>query len=307
MHRETGSRTFADEAVGDDLGRNERLEGIHAAIDWCRVGAVVDVLHSAREGRKAYPPLLMMKAMLLQHLHDLSDPGLEERLRNDLSWRRFVGLGLTDGTPDHTTISRFRNLVVDRGLMRRVFEAVNEHLDERGMVLRHTVVDATLVEARASRPPYRKERSGARPGAPATPTRPGVRGPSATAGTSRSTTARGWCGTPSSRRPTSTTMCDGLIQGDEEVLYADAAYETGKRTELLEEMGIGNAVMPVRTSIIRCRRSAGRGTSRSRSGGCRRKGCSGISSASWATARRVTWGWRRGRPNCFSRARSTTS
>ena len=151
MHRETGSRTFADEAVGDDLGRNERLEGIHAAIDWCRVGAVVDVLHSAREGRKAYPPLLMMKAMLLQHLHDLSDPGLEERLRNDLSWRRFVGLGLADGTPDHTTISRFRNLVVDRGLMRRVFEAVNEHLDERGMVLRHgTVVDATLVEARAS-------------------------------------------------------------------------------------------------------------------------------------------------------------
>ena len=38
-------------------------------------------------------------------------------------------------------------------------------------------------------------------------------------------------------------MCDVLIQGDEEVLYADAAYETAKRTELLEEIGIGNAVM----------------------------------------------------------------
>ena len=34
MHLETGARTFADEVVGDDLGRNARLERIHAAIDW---------------------------------------------------------------------------------------------------------------------------------------------------------------------------------------------------------------------------------------------------------------------------------
>ena len=119
MHRETGSRTFAYEAVGEDLGPNERLE---------------------------------------------------ERLRNDLSWRRFVGLGLTDGTPDHTTISRFRNLVVERGLMRRVFEAVNDQFDEKGMILRHwAVVDATLVETRASRTPYRKEGSDARPRSAADP------------------------------------------------------------------------------------------------------------------------------------------
>ena len=111
MHLETGTRTFADEVVGDDLGRNARLERIHAAIDWDRIGAIVDDLHSSREGRKAYPPLTMLKAMLLQHLHDLGDPKLEERLNNDLSWRRFAGLGFSDGTPDHTTISRFRSLM----------------------------------------------------------------------------------------------------------------------------------------------------------------------------------------------------
>ena len=38
-------------------------------------------------------------------------------------------------------------------------------------------------------------------------------------------------------------MCDALIQGDEEVLYADAAYETERRTRHLEEIGVGNAVM----------------------------------------------------------------
>ena len=148
MHLETGTRTFADEVVGDDLGRNARLERIHGAIDWDRIGAIVDDPALPREGRKAYPPLLMLKAMLLQHLHDLGDPKLEERLSNDLSWRRFAGLGFSDGTPDHTTISRFRSLMVERGLMRRVFEAVNEQLDEKGMILRRgTVVDATLVQA----------------------------------------------------------------------------------------------------------------------------------------------------------------
>ena len=83
LHRETGLRTFADEVVGDDPGRTG---------DW--KGSRVDRLRSRRRdrggspllgrGHKAYPPLLMMKAMLLQHLRDLGDPKLEERLSNDL-------------------------------------------------------------------------------------------------------------------------------------------------------------------------------------------------------------------------------
>jgi IS5 family transposase len=246
MHRETGLRTFADEVVGDDLGRNARLERIHASIDWDRIGGIVAGLHLSREGRKAYPPLVMLKAMLLQHLHDLGDPKLEERLRNDLSWRRFTGLGLSDGTPDHSTISRFRNLMVERGLMRRVFEAVNEQLDEGGLVLRRgTVVDATLVEARASRP---RRRTGDGRAAPSSPADPDATWGRRTFGYKGhlaidhgSWLVRDALLTPA--HVNDTQMCDALIQGDEEVLYADAAYETERRAGLLEEMGIGNAVM----------------------------------------------------------------
>ena len=246
MHLETGTRTFADEVVGDDLGRNERLERIHGAVDWDRIGAVVDVLHSSAEGRKAYPPLAMMKAMLLQHLHGLGDPKLEERLRNDLSWRRFAGLGLGDGTPDHTTISRFRNLLAEKGLMRRVFEAVNEQLDEKGMIVRHgTVVDATLVEAHARRPRRSRGDEGRMPTSPGDPDASwgrrtfGYKGHLAI--DHGSWLIRNALATPASVNDT--LMCDALIQGDEEVLYADAAYETERRTRRLEEMGIANAVM----------------------------------------------------------------
>ena len=185
MHRETGTRTFADEVVGDDLGRNERLERIHAALDWERIAAIVADLHSSREGRKAYPPLLIFKALLLQHLHDASDPKLEERLSNDLSWRRFVGLGLTDGTPDHATISRFRSLMVEKGLMRRLF------------VRGGTVVDATLVKAqRRAVPGTGRTMTGAVSRTRSTPTPTGAAaGATDTRGISPSTTVRGSCGT----------------------------------------------------------------------------------------------------------------
>ena len=50
----------------------------------------------------------MLKALYLQALYDLSDPGFEEALLDRLSFRRFCGFTLDGGTPDETTICRFR-------------------------------------------------------------------------------------------------------------------------------------------------------------------------------------------------------
>ena len=136
------------DAVGDELGRNERLERIHDSLDWDWLASIVSDLYYSGFGRRAYPPLAMLKAVMLQQLHDMSDTQLEQRLQNDLSWRRFVGLGLDDGTPDHSTISRFHKLLVKKGLMREVFDAVNRQLDEKGLVMREgTQIDPTIVKA----------------------------------------------------------------------------------------------------------------------------------------------------------------
>ena len=53
----------------------------------------------------------MLKALYLQALYDLSDPGLEEALLDRLSFRRFCGFALDERTPDETTICRFRAAV----------------------------------------------------------------------------------------------------------------------------------------------------------------------------------------------------
>ena len=46
----------------------------------------------------------MVKILLLQQWYTLSDPLMEEALDDRISFRRFVGLGLEDDTPDYSTI-----------------------------------------------------------------------------------------------------------------------------------------------------------------------------------------------------------
>ena len=247
MHLETGARTLADGLIGEVLGRNPQLEKISSALDRGAVSAVVDGLHSSCEGRKAYPPLLMVKALFLQHLHAASDPQLEQRLNNDLSWRRFVGLGLQDGTPDHTTISRFRNKMVEKGLMRRLFDEVNGQLDRKGMVLREgTVVDATLVQAHARRPDYKRDEAGRQVPSPVDPDaalgRRGVFGFKAHLSIDRGS----WLVREARVTPANfneVNFLEPMIVGDEAAVYADAAYESARNTALLGRTGIGNAVM----------------------------------------------------------------
>lgn len=83
----------------------------------------------------------------------VSDPGLEEALVDRLSFRRFIGLGLEEAVPDHSTLSRFRSQLAARGLGERLLEALNRQLEQRGLMLkRGTLLDATVVAA-AVKPP----------------------------------------------------------------------------------------------------------------------------------------------------------
>src|SRR6478735_5756100 len=91
------------------LGSNERLSKIDALIDWSPIEAIVRKLRTGAQGRPPYTALKMAKALYLQALYDLSDPGLEAALLDRLSFRRFCGLSLDASTPDETTILRFRH------------------------------------------------------------------------------------------------------------------------------------------------------------------------------------------------------
>ena len=99
MHRQMGQPSLAESLLPETLGRNERLEQIGEEIDWDRFAVLVDGIYSADEGRPSYPPLMMVKVLLLEQWYNLSDPQMEEALGDRISFRRFVGLGLQTRPP----------------------------------------------------------------------------------------------------------------------------------------------------------------------------------------------------------------
>lgn len=137
------------------LGSNEQLARIDALIDWSPIAAIVRKLRDGSQGRPPYPALAMVKALYLQALYDLSDPGLEAVLLDRLSFRRFCGLSLDDPTPDETTILRFRHDAAETEALQACFAEINRQLEARGLILKKgTLMDATLVAATHAPPKY---------------------------------------------------------------------------------------------------------------------------------------------------------
>jgi IS5 family transposase len=88
----------------------------------------------------------------MQQWHALSDPAMEDALYEIESMRRFAGVELNEeAIPDETTILKFRRFLEQRGLAKKILDAVNDHLGEKKLLLRAgTIVDATIIHAPSS-------------------------------------------------------------------------------------------------------------------------------------------------------------
>jgi transposase, IS5 family len=247
MHRQMGQRGFADELVKKRKDKG-RLEKISALIDWERITQLVAPIYAAPEGRPSYPPLVMVRALVLGQWYRLSDPELEDALSDRLSFRRFVGLSLEDDTPDDATLWRFRNELGKRKIDEQLFSEINDQLEHRGLFVKSgTLLDATLVQAQAAKPPYQ-------PGqAPST----GATDPDANWTRQYRKTHFGYKahlsvdeGSSLIRKALLTPakvyeseVADALICGDERAVYADKAYESKARRKRLKELGIKDRLM----------------------------------------------------------------
>jgi hypothetical protein len=77
-------KSLKQRSLGDDLvSENEaltELDDVNDFMDWQAIEDILCDIHSKRRGNSAWPPLFMLKALLLQSWHNLSDPGLEKQL-----------------------------------------------------------------------------------------------------------------------------------------------------------------------------------------------------------------------------------
>lgn len=257
--RRVGQKSFADELVADAAGANAMLNRANRLVDWPEIDALLGGLRSGTMGAPAYPSLVLFKALLLQEWHALSDPALEDALRDRLSFRGFIGLGLSEQVPDHSTLWRFREQLTTSGLAEKAFALVTRQIESSGFVLKQgTLIDASLIRS-AVNPP-------APPDAPLPPDADGR--PASRLVKSELDPDAGWTkqqnkrvfgykahvamdqGSRIIRRAVLTPAnvnesvpADLLICGDEKAVYADKAYDQNARRGRLKSLGIRDGIM----------------------------------------------------------------
>jgi IS5 family transposase len=149
MERQSGLFGIADFVV-----KNRKqvtfLDGVVAMIKWGRIEKLLKRglgrTNEVKAGAKSYPAIQMFKILLLQQWYGLSDQDTELALYDRLSFVRFAAFSLEESVPDHTTICRFRNALIARGLLEPLLDEVNRQMEKQGKLVKKGVaVDAAII------------------------------------------------------------------------------------------------------------------------------------------------------------------
>ena len=139
--------------LGDKLARIEPL------IDWEAFRPILRGLYDnqgPQGGRPNVDEVVMVKLLVLQQWYGLSDPELERRAADRISFRHF--LGYPETIPDATTVWQLRERLAESRGDRALWAELQRQLDERGLGVKKGVVqDASFIttdpgHARADKP-----------------------------------------------------------------------------------------------------------------------------------------------------------
>jgi IS5 family transposase len=249
VERNIGQMSLADGLV--KAPRSSILDEVEAVVDWAPLRSLLGKRGGTGAGNSSYPAEVLLRCLLAGIWHNLSDPALEAAIADRLSFRRFVGLSLHDQTPDHTTLWRFRQELADGGLIEKIFTEINRQLEARNLILKQgTLVDASLMPARANPPRKRRKEAAEKPSTPSADrdARWGRKGNKSVFGYKVHTGVD--AGHTLIRRVhvtdasvTDTEPADQLFSGDEKAVYGDQAYYTHARHARLTEAGIKDRLM----------------------------------------------------------------
>ena len=246
MERKNSEPTFTDSLMTDLGGPRAQafFATCQAQIPWERLAQPLQALfprdaEQSRGGRPHWPLVMMLKITLMQKWFNLSDPMIEEMLKDRISFRRFVGLGWEERTPDETTICVFRKRLLDSGLGVALFDQSLAILSERGLVLKEgTLVDATMIQS----PRGHKREDGSRTADPcATTTAKHGRayfGYKASIATDKRAIIKDYV--YDTARVSDHAHADQLMENEPSggAVYADSGYMKKERSEGLEKRGV---------------------------------------------------------------------
>jgi len=240
-------RSLADSMVVPHEAVKE-LDELNKLINWSRVEQHLSDIHAKTRGEKAWPPLLMFKALLLQSWYNLSDPQLEKQLARDLLFRRFVELDLSESVPDHSTFWRFRQTLEQADLLTTLLSEINQQLCEQGLYIKSgevSIVDASVIEANQRRPNKRKDGRSTQDPEADWNVKNGSDGKRKSTYGFKAHLNVDEDGLIKATDYSSGSSHDSnhfteLLSGDESAAYADSAYQSEKHDQWLSERDIDN-------------------------------------------------------------------
>jgi len=148
LKRESGQKDFFDSYVYERLLPNKHiLLDIKGEIDFSFVDEVTKDLYSDTLGRPSFPPQALFKMLFLEFFYNLSDYDVVEQVKTNVLFRYFAGLGISDDTPDDTTLVVFRKRLGEERF-KRLFDYIVIRAREKGLLKDNLkILDATHIIA----------------------------------------------------------------------------------------------------------------------------------------------------------------
>lgn len=133
-------------------------------------------------GNLPYDPALLLRMLFLSYLYNISERQIEERVTFDLTFKYFVGLGVDEKAPDHSTLTYFKErLLVGGGksaydeLLREILKQAQSQGIKFGSIqivdATHTIADVNTDKDKQRKRGGKKDKNG-KPKLPAPPRDP---------------------------------------------------------------------------------------------------------------------------------------
>jgi len=148
LKKESGQKDFFDSYVYERLLPNKHiLLDIKESLDFSFVDEAAKDLYSDVMGRPSFPPQVLFKMLFLEFFYNLSDYDVVEQVKTNVLFRYFAGLGISEDTPDDTTLVVFRKRLGEERF-KRLFDDVVAKAKEKGLIKDTLkILDATHIIA----------------------------------------------------------------------------------------------------------------------------------------------------------------
>lgn len=153
-------QTYEFVSIEELVPQDHLLRKVDKFIDFSFIDKKVRPLYCADNGRPAIDPVVLFKMIFLGYFYGIrSERQLEREIQTNLAYRWFLGLGLTDKVPDHSTISwNRRTRFKDTDIFQDIFdEIVLQAIQHRMVGGRVLISDSTHVKANANKHKFTKE------------------------------------------------------------------------------------------------------------------------------------------------------